>query len=177
MASWLDLTDPSLEKGFNAPVYKPEPGRAQVVAMIDKAITQYQANPDSKAAHRVWKKGTNGGVSFAPKIKGKELILAGKETHFIRAEKFVDALKQLKSAVEGKEYDEDIKAALDSAPTAGGIAKTSEEKGTLAGLRRSIGRSLTNGRSLDEIEANLLAGSKYDRSEIKKVIAEKREPK
>lgn len=119
MASWLDLTDPSLEKGFNAPVYRPEPGRAQVVAMIDKAITQYQANPDSKAPNRVWKKGTNGGVSFAPKIKGKELILGGKETHYIPADKFVDALKQLKAAVEGKEYDADIKAALDSvkAPT------------------------------------------------------------
>ncbi len=184
MAGFLELIDNALGTHFNAPVYKPEKGRAKLVKVIDKAAAQRAAGETPPT--RSWKTGSNGAVSFSPKIDGKPVLIGGEAVNYVPGDRFDTFLEGLKAAVQAGDLDDEIKAALEgdeagsafSAPKAArNVSGSSGERGArspMSNLRSSVGRSLSNGRSLEEIEAALKAGSKFSSEDIDAVIAEKR---
>jgi len=78
--------------------------RKPLVKALNTAIDQYE-NGRTKAPNRMWT--ANGDtVKFAPKFKGEPLAISGKTEHFIAAEQFVQAVKNLIASVEAGELDD-----------------------------------------------------------------------
>lgn len=111
MAGFLELIDNALGTHFNAPVYKPEKGRAKLVKVIDKAAAQRAAGQTPPT--RSWKTGSNGAVSFSPKIDGKPVLIGGEAVNYVPGDRFDTFLEGLKAAVQAGDLDDEIKAALE----------------------------------------------------------------
>lgn len=111
MAGFLELIDNALGTHFNAPVYKPEKGRAKLVKVIDKAASQRAAGQTPPT--RSWKTGSNGAVSFSPKIDGKPVLIGGEAVNYVPGDRFDTFLEGLKAAVQAGDLDDEIKAALE----------------------------------------------------------------
>jgi len=126
---WLQLIDDTLGTHFNAPVYDPKKGRAKLVKVIDTAAEQHREGKTPKL--RSWKLGNNNAISFTPKINGKPVIINGKETNYVPAERFQDFLAGMKKSVEAGDLDKEIKAALEDKGTGslGGGKKASTPRG------------------------------------------------
>ncbi|KQN09095.1 hypothetical protein [Sphingomonas sp. Leaf28] len=175
MAGFLELIDNTLGTHFHTPVYDPQTGRKKILRVIELASKQHNEGT-TRAPNRSWAAGNNEGISFSPKIDGKPVLIGGKETNFVHKSRFQDFLKGLKAAVEKGDLDKEIKAALDG--DAAPRASTSSSSGTRSGrnplsnVRSSIGRSLGNGKSLEEAEATARANPKFDAAHIDQVVAE-----
>lgn len=115
MVSFLELIDDTLGINFHAPVYDPKKGQEKLVKVIDKAAEQHREGKTPPL--RSWKLGNNNAISFAPKLNGNPVLIAGRETIYTPAEQFQEFLERLKAAVQKGELDKEIKAALDGETT------------------------------------------------------------
>ena len=179
MTSFLELIDNTLGTHFHTPVYDPKAGQKKLVRVIDLAAKQHSENI-TRAPNRSWATGNNNAISFAPKIDGKPVRIGGKEINYVPAERFQDFLSGLKAAVEAGDLDKEIKAAIDAPKPEGAAASSSRGTGNvgggrsaLANVRSSFGRSLSNGKSLEEAEASARAKG-FDEALIAQVKEEKR---
>ncbi len=177
MAGFLELIDNTLGTHFDTPVYKPETGRKKFIKQIELTEGQHKAGT-TNAPKRQWAIGNNDAVRYTPKIDGKPVLIGGKESNHVPNERFPDFLAGLKAEVEAGGLDKEIKAALDgeAAPTAsrsaGSSSGTRGGRGELANVRSSFGRSISNGKSLDEAAATAKAKG-FDEALIAQVKAEK----
>lgn len=129
MASFLELIDNTLGTHFNTPAYDPEKGRRLLVKEINKAADQF-ANGRTRVPNRAWEKGNNNAVSFAPKLGGKPVLIAGQDTNYVQADRFPEFLDGLKAAVTAGDLDDEIKAALEGGEgTTPTTAKAGKAKG------------------------------------------------
>lgn len=181
MAGFLELIDDTLGTHFHTPVYKPEDGRKKLVKQIDLAAKQHKEGT-TRAPNRAWAVGNNSAISYTPKVEGKPVLIAGKETNYVPAERFQDFLAGLKAAVEAGDLDKEIKAALDGEDTnkldiarsTGSSNRTRGGRNPLSNVRSSIGRSLGNGKTLEQAEATARSNPKFDSAHIDQVVAEER---
>lgn len=181
MGGFLELIDNTLGTHFNAPVYKAEDGRKKLVKQIDLAAKQHKEGT-TRAPNRAWSLGNNNAISYSPKVDGEPVLIAGKEINYVPAERFQDFLSALKAAVEAGDLDKEIKAAIESKDTnklgvsrsTGSSSGTRGARSPLSNVRSSIGRSLSNGKSLAEAEASVRAKGTYDSALIDQVVAEER---
>jgi hypothetical protein len=121
MVSFLSFVDDMLGTGFDAPKDENGPRRKRLIAIIDKA--KEQRNDGKTPPTRAWKTGHNSAISFAPKLNGNPVLIGGKATNYIAADKFDAAMDALKKDVEAGLLDAEIKAALEGGAPAGGVAK------------------------------------------------------
>jgi hypothetical protein len=177
----------ALKDTFHSKAYDPTDGRKKVVRLINNASKQHEEGK-TRVPNRAWVVGFDS-VSFKLVLNGQPILLEGEETVYLPPEEFQPFLNDLRDAVEAGELDSEIEAALKHeggktgtetitvtrkrAPssTAG---LTRPARSPVSNLRSSVGRSLSNGRSLDEIAAALKAAGKYEAKDIDAVIAEKR---
>lgn len=137
--SFLELIDNTLGTHFHAPVYDPAKGREKLVKVIDGAATQHKEGR-TKVPNRAWTVGNNNAIAFAPKLSGNPVLIGGKETNYVPAEKFTDFLAKLKTAVEKGELDKEIKAALDGDVKRSTVGPTTSK----GGMRNYSEESLLN---------------------------------
>lgn len=104
LTDFLALTDDQLRTKYEAKPADNSAVRKPFVKALKTAIDQYE-NGRTKAPNRQWT--ANGDtVKFTPKFKGAAIAISGKSEHFIPAERFVEAVKNLISSVEAGELDE-----------------------------------------------------------------------
>ncbi len=129
---WLQLIDDTLGTHFNAPVYDPQKGRNKLLKVIDTAAEQHREG--KTPALRSWKLGNNGAISFSPKVANTPVLIRGKETSYVPAERFQDFLAGMRKSVEAGDLDKEIKAALDGKGTGnvGGGKATSKRSASSA---------------------------------------------
>jgi hypothetical protein len=177
MAGFLELIDNTLGTHFDTPVYKPAEGQKKFVKQIELAKRQFQAGT-TNAPKRQWAVGNNKSVRYSPKIDGHPVLIGGVESNHVPHERFEDFLDGLKAEVEKGALDKEIKAALDGdeVPAASKSSSTGTRgsRSPLSNIRSSIGRSLSNGKSLAEAEATVRAKGVYDAALIDQVIAEEK---
>ena len=136
--SFLNLIDNTLGTDFNKPAYDPAKGRAKMIKVIDKAAEQHREGKTPPA--RAWKLGSNGAISFSPKLSGSPVLIRGQETNYVPAERFQDFLSGMKAAVQAGDLDDEIKAALEGETAGTGSAP----KGSTGGKRNVSAQSALN---------------------------------
>ncbi|WP_288484825.1 hypothetical protein [uncultured Novosphingobium sp.] len=176
LSGFIDNT--GLAEVFSRKPHDPSKDRKPLLDGIARTREQFKKRDKevSKAPNKWWQL-RNGVVALTVKVKGDTFDINGVATNHMPEERFEEFLTAFEKAVNAGEFDEEL------GNKGNGDAKVhiSKAKGTrapssdpLTGLRRSVGKSLSNGRPLDEIEAQLLAGSKYDAADVKAVIAERK---
>ncbi|WP_454883974.1 hypothetical protein [Sphingomonas oryzagri] len=176
--SFLELIDDTLGTHFHKPVYDPVKGREKLVKVIDGAATQHKEGR-TKVPNRAWTVGNNNAISFSPKLSGNPVLIAGKETNYVPAERFPDFLAKLKAAVEKGDLDKEIEAALEgtakrttAGPTTskGGMRSYSEE--SLLNIKVGGYRRGANPKPWGEIKATL-TGEGYEAAKVDAAIKAK----
>lgn len=170
-----------LAETFKLKPHDPAKARQPLLKGIDSAKKQFE-NGQTKAPNRWWKV-SNNVVALTVKLAGDTFTINGVQTNHMPAERFPEFLDKFKSAVESGEFDKELAshgkgdAKVHIAPkrqSSGGAGTSRSPRSPMSNLRSSVGRSLSNGRSLDDIAAALKADGKYDAKDIDAVIAEKR---
>ncbi|WP_254605139.1 hypothetical protein [Sphingomonas bacterium] len=133
----------TLEELFNAKPYEAGKGRARLIKGIEAAREQ-SASGRTRVPNRWWTI-SNGIVAFSPQLRGTPLIINGKGTNFIPADRFGEFLDAFKAEVEAGEFDAMIEAIETGTGNAGSSVPVS------AG-----GRS--RGPMSEEAKANIRAG-------------------
>lgn len=169
--------DNSLRAQFHAKPFDPSKGRSQLLAGIKRTMDQLNSKTPVKAPNK-WFKANGDLVELTVKLGNVVIPVEGEESNIVPRSQVVGLLTDLGRAVEAGDFDADIKAALSSpAKPAGTRLSSSGAQSTapaLTRIRRSVGKSLSNGRSLDEIEAALKAAGEFSVADIDTVIAEKK---
>lgn len=168
-----------LAETFKLKPHDPAKARQPLLKGIDSAKKQFE-NGQTKAPNRWWKV-SNNVVALTVKLAGDTFTINGVQTNHMPAERFPEFLDKFKAAVESGEFDKELAshgkgdAKVHIAPkrqsSGGGTRGPRDPK---SNLRSSVGRSLRNGRSFEEIEAILKADGKFSASDIDAVIAEKK---
>lgn len=177
LASFIDNTDLAAKFKFVAP--NPDKARKPLLDGIKRTREQFakRATESSKAPNKWWMV-KNGVVALTVKANGNTFDINGVATNHMPEERFEEFLDHFEEAVKAGEFDEELKH-KGNGDAKVHIAKASAGKAapTISGLRKSVGKSLSNGRVLDEIEAALKAEGRYSTADIDTVIAEKRAAK
>ncbi|NVD44846.1 hypothetical protein [Qipengyuania atrilutea] len=121
MADFTDLIDDDLEDGFDAPVYKPEKHRKRMVSLIKKVREQH--GKGQTRGKLMWRVGNNDAISFSPVLSGSPVMIAGKTTNYVPAERFGDFLDKLEKAVTEGKLDDEIQDAVEGDATPQSNAK------------------------------------------------------
>lgn len=104
LSDFLSLSDDSLRAAYETQPVNKAAIRKPLIRALDNAIKQFEEGR-TKVPNRIWS--TNGDtVKFTPKLKGEPLAISGKAEHFIPAERFVEAVKNLIASVEAGELDD-----------------------------------------------------------------------
>jgi len=167
-----------LAETFNLKPHDPAKARKPLLDGIKRTREQFakRAEGVSKAPNKWWMV-KNGVVALTVKVHGDTFDINGVATNHMPEERFEEFLGKFEEAVHAGEFDEELthKGNGDAKVR---IPKTSSSTGpatpSITGVRRSVGKSLSNGRSLDEIEAQLKSDGRYSVADIETVIAEKR---
>jgi hypothetical protein len=172
-----------LAETFNIKPHDPAKVRAPLLKGIESARKQFTATPRMSKAPNRWWTVKNGVVALTVKVQGDTFDINGVATNHMPEERFVEFLGKFEEAVKAGEFDDELKhkgngdAKVRIAPSrqpSGGSGGTRGARSPISNLRSSVGRSLSNGRPLDEIEAALKADGKFSAQDIDAVIAEKR---
>lgn len=179
-ASFIDNV--GLAEAFNVKPHDPAKARKPLLDGIKRTREQFD-NRDkapSKAPNKWWQV-KNGVVALTVKVNGDTFDINGVATNHMPEERFKEFLSQFEQAVNAGEFDDELKhkgngnAKVHIAKASGG--SSGKAAPSITGVRRSVGKSLSNGRPLDEIEAQLKAEGHYSVADIDAVIAEKRAAK
>lgn len=113
--SFLDkinaLLDPKLKETFERKEYDPSKDRAWVVARLETTKTQFGSTETTRGGGAKWWKLSNGVVAFSPvRADRQPLVINGQTTNFIPAERFAEFVDHVIAAVNGGEFDKELKA-------------------------------------------------------------------
>lgn len=178
LASFIDNT--GLAEVFTRTPHDPEKARKPLLDGIARTRAQFaeRQTKASKGPHKWWQL-RNGVVALTVKVQGDTFDINGVATNHMPEERFEEFLNAFEKAVKAGEFDEELKNKGNGEAKVhiGKSSKSGSRAGPsdpLTGLRRSVGRSLSFGKPLDEIEASLLAGSKYAADDVRAEIAARR---
>ena len=137
----------TLEELFNARPYNAGKGRARLIKGIEAARDQ-SANGRTRVSNRWWTI-SNGVVAFSPQLQGTPLIINGKGTNFIPADRFGGFLDAFRAEVKAGEFDAMIEVietgtgnAGSSVPvSAGGRSRGPMSEGAKANMRAGRARA------------------------------------
>lgn len=174
----LDFIDNTgLAEVFSRKPHDPTKARKPLLTGIKRTREQFAARATtvSKAPNKWWQV-KNGVVALKVKVAGNVLDINGHETNHIPEERFDEFLTKFEQAVNAGEFDDELAGTGSGTAKVAvrGKAKAAPASPSITGVRRSVGKSLSNGKPLDEIEAALKAQGKYSHADIDAVIAEKR---
>ncbi len=166
-----------LAETFNIKPHDPTKARAPLLKGIESARKQFTAEPRMSKAPNRWWTVKNGVVALTVKVQGDTFDINGVATNHMPEERFVEFLGKFEEAVKAGEFDDELKS-KGNGDAKVRIGKASSQpsgkaSASITGVRRSVGKSLSNGRALDEIEAQLKADGRYSVADIEAVIAEK----
>lgn len=176
LAGFIDNT--GLAEKFKLTPVDPVKARKPLLDGIKRTRDQFaaRATTTSKAPNKWWQV-KNGVVALTVKVNGDTFDINGVATNHMPEERFGEFLDKFEQAVNAGEFDTELKN-KGNGDAKVRIPKASASSGkaapSITGVRRSVGKSLSNGRPLDEIEASLKADGKYSAADIDAVIAEKR---
>ncbi len=101
--AFLKLTDDKLAKTFAEKPYNPGKDRAAFIKSLNAAKNQFTEGR-TKVPNRIWSV-SNDVVEFTPKYRGTPVALGGKDTVYLPAERFVEAIDALIASVNAGELD------------------------------------------------------------------------
>lgn len=101
LKDFLALADDKLHELFSTKKPDPTKARASLVKRLDTAATQF-GSPEPSRGKKMWSVNNNVVELTLP------VAIGGKSTYFFPAERFPDAIKSLKDAVNAGEADADL---------------------------------------------------------------------
>lgn len=105
------LIDPKLKETFDTRPYDPAKDRAWVVARLEATKTQFNATESGRGGGRKMWVLSNGVVAFSPVRADKQpLVVNGQTTNYIPSERFIDFIDAMIAAVNGGDFDKELKA-------------------------------------------------------------------
>ncbi|GAA0452659.1 MULTISPECIES: hypothetical protein [Sphingomonas] len=126
LKGFLALVDDKLSEAFHYVAPDKTKHRKPFLSALDKAAKQFDEGKQPRGANALWS-ANNNTVRFMPKLAGVPVMIEGKSEFFIPAERFPNALAELRKDVEAGELDETLHNASKgkSDPLAGGVKLTS----------------------------------------------------
>lgn len=125
LKAFLTLTDNKLREAFLKPEYDPTKARAKVIASLDKAVEQFGRIEPTKGK-KMWK------VNNKVVELSLPFALNGDHSFTIPAERFPDAVKNLKAAINAGELDKELEEGNTASPQTS-VSQTTGEKKQRAG--------------------------------------------
>lgn len=181
LAGFFDNT--GLAEVFSRKPHDPAKARKPLLDGIKRTREQFAKRNESvsKAPNKWWQV-KNGVVALTVKVAGDTFDINGVATNHMPEERFEEFLTKFEEAVNAGEFDAELshKGNGDAKVHIPKAAGTSGNKGARSGVsnvRSSVSRLIGGGRDLDEIEAQLKAGGKFDHADIATVMAERRAAK
>jgi hypothetical protein len=116
LKDFFALVDDKLHDIFERSEPDPAKARKPFLRAIDKAVKQFEEGKQPRGANRFWS-ANNNVVKLTPNVGGRGINIGGKSAQTIPAERFPDAMKALKAAVEKGELDDVLNADADSTVT------------------------------------------------------------
>lgn len=110
LEEFLKSVDDSLEKVFNEKIIDPSKKRKQLIALLDKISNQFAEGKSKGTGWQI----RNGVVKLTVRLSGIPLNIGAQEAFLIPADRFADAITNLKIATEKGELDSAIDAAKNS---------------------------------------------------------------
>lgn len=173
---------PDSTEKYKAKPHDPVKARAPLLRGIATARKQFQAD-EFKKPNR-WFSVKNETVAFHPKLDGRDLMLNGVKENHMPSERFEEFLDLMEKEVNEGQFDEvianhgkgNVDVHIGKAPAKRGTGSVGGGRSELANVRSSFGRSMSNGKSLDEAEASARAKG-FDEALIAQVKEEKRAAK
>jgi hypothetical protein len=109
LADLLKLADDTLHDLYNKVAPNPVKARAPFLKAIDKAVAQHGEGKQPRGAKAFWS-ANNGVAKITPNVGGRPIKIGGKDFVTVPAERFGDAMKSLRAAVEAGELDDALVA-------------------------------------------------------------------
>lgn len=120
LKGFLALVDDKLSEAFHYVAPDKTRARKPFLSALDKAKAQFEEGKQPRGANALWS-AKNNIVHFTPKLSGKPVAIEGKSEFFIPAERFPNAIAELRKEVESGALDDTLHDISEGDPLAGGV--------------------------------------------------------